>query len=205
MYVWGTKGADWSHNGHVQVRFDDRFDLAGTRATTVTPGLWPDEEKAADALGLTALQQMTWSALLDVSGHAAVIVAQRPGRTDLYGAVQGEPVVAWRDAAGSPLVVPFPGSVVRIAGTWFYLGSPAGQGPNATTIYRVDAGVVRRLARLPRVSTPNEPSSPRLTVRARGRGLGLLIRGVPGFDQAMRDWYVLTINEESGELDEPVR
>ena len=48
-------------------------------------------------------------------------------------------------------------------------------------------------------------SSPRLTRRARGRGLALIIRGAPGFDQAMRDWYVLPINEESGELDEPVR
>jgi hypothetical protein len=28
---------------------------------------------------------------------------------------------------------------------------------------------------------------------------------VPGFDQSMRDWYVLPINEESGELESPVR
>ena len=36
-------------------------------------------------------------------------------------------------------------------------------------------------------------------------GLALIIRGVLGFEQAMRDWYVLPINEESGELEEPVR
>jgi len=207
IYVWGTKGADWLRNGHLQVRFDDRFDLAGTRTTAVTPALWSDEEKAADALGLIAQQPVTWSALLEVSGQAAVIVGQRPGRTDLYGAAQGEPVVAWRDVAGAPLVAPlaFPGSVVRIGSTWFYLGSTPGQGSSALTIYRVDGGVVRRFARLPRVSSPGDASFPRLTRRARGRGLALIIRGVLGLDQAMRDWYVLPINEESGELDEPVR
>src|SRR5260221_9381054 len=204
IYVWGTKGADWFRNGHVMVRFDDRFDLAGTRTTAITPALWSDEEKAADALGLSTGQPpMSWSALLDVSGQAAVIVGQRVGRIDLYGAAQGEPVVAWKDAAGGPLAVPLPGSVVRIEGTWFFLGSPPGPASNTTTIYRVDGGVVRRLARLPRVQ--GEPSPPRLTRRVRGRGLGLLIRGVPGFDQGMRDWYVLTVNEETGELDEPVR
>ena len=203
IYVWGKKGADWFRNGHVQVRFDDRFDLAGTRATAITASPWPDDEKAADALGVSPQQSMTWSALLDVSGQAAVLVGQRPGRTDLYGAAQGEPLAAWRDVGGAPLMVPLPGSVVRMDGTWFYLGSPPGQGPNAATIYRVDGGIVRRLARLPRVQ--GDSSSPRLTRRARGRGLGLLIRGTPGFDQAMRDWFVLPINEESGELDEPVR
>src|SRR6185436_20350026 len=94
IYVWGTKGADWSHNGHVQIRFDDRFDLAGTRATAITPSLWPDEDKAAESLGLIARDPMSWSSILEISGQAAVLVGQRPGRTDLYGAAQGEPVAA---------------------------------------------------------------------------------------------------------------
>jgi hypothetical protein len=203
IYVWGTKGSDWSRNGHVQIRFDDRFELAGTRTTAVTPSLWPDEDKAAEALGLAARDPMSWSSVLDVTGQAVVLVGQRPGRVDLYGAAQGEPVVAWHDIAGAPLAIPLPGSVVRIESTWFYLGSPPGQG-TTTTVYRVDGGVVRRLTRLPRVS-PQDPSFPRLARRAHGRGLGLLIRGVPSFDQNVRDWYVLAINEETGELDEPVR
>jgi hypothetical protein len=203
IYVWGTKGADWSHSGHVQIRFDDRFDLFGTRSTAVTASPWADEEKAADALGLTGRDPMSWSSILEITGQAAVLMGQRPGRVDLYGAAQGEPVVAWRDVAGAPLAIPLPGSVVRIEGSWFFLGTPPGQG-TTTAVYRVDGGIVRRLARLQRVS-PQDPSFPRLTRRARGRGLGLLIRGAPDFDQNVRDWYVLAINEETGELGEPVR
>jgi hypothetical protein len=203
IYVWGTKGADWLRNGHVLIRFDDRFDLFGTRTTAVTPSPWADEDKAAEALGLTGRDPMSWSSVLEITGQAAVLVGQRPGRVDLYGAAQGEPVLAWRDVAGGPLAIPLPGSLVRIETTWFYLGSPPGQS-TTTTVYRVDGGVVRRLARLPRVS-PQDPSFPRLARRAHGRGLGLLIRGVPSFDQNVRDWYVMTINEETGELDEPVR
>jgi hypothetical protein len=205
IYVWGTKGADWLHNGHVQVRFDDNFDLAGTRASATTPSFWPDEDKAAEALGLTSQQATSWSAFPDVSGQSVVVVGQRPGHVDLFGAAAGELVSAWRDAYGAPLAVPIgAGSVVRIDGTWFFLGSATGLSSSFTTLYRVDGGVVRRLARMPRLNAQSEPA-PRLTRRARGRGLGLLIRGVPSFDQPMRDWFVLPINEETGELDAPIR
>jgi hypothetical protein len=203
IYVWGTKGADWSHSGHVQIRFDDRFDLFGTRSTAVTASPWADEDKAAEALGLTGRDPMSWSSILEITGQAAVLMGQRPGRVDLYGAAQGEPVVPWREVAGSQLAIPLPGSVVRIESTWFFLGTPPGQG-STTAVYRVDGGIVRRLARLQRVS-PQDPSFPRLTRRAHGRGLGLLIRGVTDFDRNVRDWYVMSINEETGELGEPVR
>ena len=164
------------------------FAVATCRFASTIGSIWPAREPPRSRLhfgptkrrppmrsGLIAQQPVTWSALLEVSGQAAVIVGQRPGRTDLYGAAQGEPVVAWRDVAGAPLQapLPFPGSVVRIGSTWFYLGSTPGQGSSALTIYRVDGGVVRRFARLPRVSSPGDASSPRLTRRARGRGLAL--------------------------------
>jgi hypothetical protein len=41
--------------------------------------------------------------------------------------------------------------------------------------------------------------------RARGKGIGILVQGSPGFDQVIRDFYVLPIDPETGELDEPIR
>src|SRR6266566_4235704 len=56
IYTWGAHGAEWSHTGHVQVRFDDRFELNGIRSTAVAAAPWADEDRASDALGLTAGQ-----------------------------------------------------------------------------------------------------------------------------------------------------
>jgi hypothetical protein len=133
-----------------------------------------------------------------------VLVGQRGGgRADLYGAAAGEPLVSWRDADNGAL--PVPTSVVRIGPTWFFLHSAMAQNTWATTVYRVDGGVARRLARLPRIPVPPGEFSPRLMRRARSQGLGLLVQGAPGFDQVIRDWYVLALDPDTGDLDEPVR
>jgi len=186
------------------VRFDDRFELHGIRSTAVAPPPWADEDRASDALGLTAGQPVNWSSLLDPTGQAAVLVGQRgAGRADLYAAAAGEPLVVWRDAEGGPL--PSPTSVVRIGPTWFFLHSLQTQNSWSTTVYRVDAGVVRRLVRLPRIPVPNGEFVPRLMRRAETKGLGILLLGAPGFEQVIRDWYVLPIDPDTGEVDEPVR
>jgi hypothetical protein len=204
IYTWGARGSEWTHSGHVQVRFDDRFEVNGTRSTAVSSPPWTDEDRASDALGQTAGQPINWTALLDPSGLAAVLVGQRgQGRADLYAAAAGEPLTVWRDADNAPL--PAPNSVVRAGPTWFFLHSLFLQNAWVTTVYRVDAGVVRRLARLPRVPVPAGEFAPKLMRRARGKGIGLLIQGSPGFDQVIRDWYVLPIDPETGDLDEPVR
>jgi len=210
IYAWGARGADWSRTGHVQALFDDRFDLLGVHSTAVTPAPWSDENRASDALGLTQGQTMNWWALLDASGRAAVLVGQRGGaRVDLYGAVAGEPIVAWRDADNTPLSLP--SSVVRIGPVWFFLTSvvtpnaAATPGAWSTTVYRVDGGVARRLARLPRVPIPPDEFAPKLMRRAESGGLGLLVLGGPGFNQVIRDWYLLPIDPDTGELDEPTR
>jgi hypothetical protein len=204
IYTWGVRGAEWAHSGHVQVRFDDRFDISGTRSTAVTAPPWADEDRASDALGLTAGQPVNWTSLLDPSGEAAVLVGQRGGgRADLIAAAAGEPLSFWRDVDNGPL--PVPTSVVRAGATWFFLQSAMAQNTWATTVYRVEGGVVRRLARLPRIPVPAGEFAPKLMRRARSKGLGLLVQGAPGFDQVIRDWYVLPLDPDTGELDEPVR
>jgi len=204
IYTWGARGAEWLRTGHVQARFDDRFDLAGIHTTATTLPSWSDEERAADALGLTAGQTLNWTSLLDVSGQAALLIGQRgSGRADLYAAAQGEPLLAFRDSENAPL--PVPSSVVRLGPTWFFLASSMTPPAWSSTVYRVDGGVVRRLARLPRIPVPPGEFTPRLVRRSQSQGLGILVQGSPGFDQVIRDWYVLPLDPDSGELDDPVR
>jgi len=204
IYAWGARGAEWSLKGHVQARFDDRFERAGIRTTAAAPSPWSGEERAGDALGLTAGQSINWSSLLDGSGQAALIIGQRgASKADLYAAAQGQPLVPLRDADHGPL--PLPNSVVRIGSTWFFLVSTMTPTTWAATLYRADGGVVRRLARLPRIPVPAGEFAPKLMRRSQSQGLGILVQGAPGFDQVIRDWYVLPLDPETGELDEPVR
>jgi hypothetical protein len=38
-----------------------------------------------------------------------------------------------------------------------------------------------------------------------GGALGILVQGPPAFGQAVRDWYVLPLDRDTGEIDQPVR
>jgi hypothetical protein len=204
IYAWGARGSEWSLKGHVLARFDDRFERAGIRTTAIAPSPWAGEDRAGDALGLTAGQSVNWTALLDGSGQAALIVGQRgASKADLYAAAQGQPLVPLRDPDHAPL--PLPNSVVRIGSTWFFLVSTMTPTTWGASIYRADGGVVRRLARLPRIPVPAGEFAPKLMRRSQSQGLGILVQGAPGFDQVIRDWYVLPLDPETGELDEPVR
>jgi hypothetical protein len=204
LYAWGARGAEWSLKGHVQARFDDRFDRMGIRTTATSPSPWPGEDRAGDALGLTAGQSVNWSALLDGSGQAALIVGQRgAAKADLYAAAHGQPLIALRDADHAPL--PVPSSVVRVGSSWFFLVSTMTQTTWAATLYRADGGIVRRLVRLPRIPVPAGEFAPKLMRRSQSQGLGILVQGAPGFDQVIRDWYVLPVDPETGDLDEPLR
>jgi hypothetical protein len=204
VYAWGARGAEWSLKGHVQARFDDRFDRQGVRTTATSPSPWSGEDRAGDALGLTAGQSVNWSALLDGSGQAALIVGQRgAAKADLYAAAHGQPLVALRDADHAPL--PVPSSVVRIGSTWFFLVSTMTPTTWAATLYRAEGGIVRRLVRLPRIPVPAGEFAPKLMRRSQSQGLGILVQGAPGFDQVIRDWYVLPVDPETGDLEEPVR
>jgi hypothetical protein len=204
IYAWGARGAEWSLKGHLLARFDDRFERWGTRSTIAAPSPWSGEERAGDALGLTAGQSVNWTALLDGSGQAALLVGQRSAsKADLYAAAVGQPLVLLRDPDHGPL--PLPNSVVRMGSTWFFLVSTMTPTTWAATLYRADGGVVRRLARLPRIAVPAGEFAPKLMRRSQSQGLGILVQGAPGFDQVIRDWYVLPLDPETGEMDEPIR
>ena len=203
IYAWGPKGSDWSRTGQWLARFDDRFQLGGVRSTSLGQVPWPDEDHAMEALGLGPTPSLSWTTILEPSGHAAVLVARKGvGRAELYGAAEGEPLALWHDVEGG--VLPDPSSVVRLGSSWYFVG--VGAAPTSfVSVYRVDGGVARRLARLPRIPLPAGEAPPRIVRRARSSGLGLFLLGAPTFGQAVRDWIVLPIDQETGETEEPVR
>jgi hypothetical protein len=204
IYAWGPRGAEWSLKGHVQARFDDRFERAGTRVTSIAPAPWASEDRAGDALGLTTGQSINWSSLLDGTGQSALLIGQRgAAKADLYAASVGQPLVPLRDVDHAPL--PPPNSFVRSGSSWFFLVSTMTTTTWAATLYRADGGIVRKVARLPRIPVPAGEFAPKLMRRAASDALGILVQGAPGFDQVIRDWYVLPIDPDSGELGEPVR
>jgi hypothetical protein len=205
VYLWGPKGADWSQAGRWQAKFDDRFDLPGLRATPPTRAIWPDEARAADSLGLGSSPIVSFYAMLDPSGKAAVVVGRRGiGRADLYGVAAGEPPTRWRGADGG--VLPDPASVVRADSVWFFTAiHPVGPSANQVTLFRVDAGVARPLARLNRPVGSSGDAPARLVRRTRSGAIGLLVQGAPAFGQSVRDWYVLPVDRDTGEVGQPIR
>jgi hypothetical protein len=205
IYAWGPKGADWSRTGRWLARFDDRFSFPGVLTTAASGSVWHDEIRAGDALGIGPGPTVNWYATLDPSGQAALLVARRGlNRADIYAIAVGEAILPWQDADGG--VLPDPTSVVRLGSTWYFLHAPtAPAAASGATVYRVDIGVARKLQRFPRIALGSGEASPKLIRRAGGRGLGLLVLGSPGFGQAVRDWYVLPLDPETGALEEPQR
>ena len=205
IYAWGPKGADWSRTGRWLAKFDDRFSFPGILTTATSSSIWQDEIRASDALGAGQGPNVTWYVSLDPGGQAAVLVARRGlNRAEVYAAAAGEPILPWQDADGGAL--PDPTSVVRIGSTWFFLHAPTTPAAaSGATVYRVDAGVVRKLQRFPRIASAAGEIPPKLVRRMAGSSLGLLVLGAPGFGQMVRDWYVLPLDPETGELEEPER
>jgi hypothetical protein len=204
LYAWGKRGGDWLRAGRWLGRFEDRFDLHGAHSTASATSVWADEEHAAEALGVAPGQAVAWSALLDPGGEAAVLIAQRGGgRVDLYAVAEGEPPLQWRAVADAAL--PIPSSAVRVGASWYLLATASVGSATSTTVYRVDASVVRPIIQLPRIPVPLGEMPPRLMRRSETAAVGLLVLGAPGFGQSIRDWYVLPLDQERGALGEPAR
>jgi hypothetical protein len=189
-YAYGPRGADWSRAGRWLAKFDDPFDLSGVRATSASALPWSDDAAVAEAMsGLHAR--------LDPAGTAALLYASRVGkRSEVFGIAPGEAIVPFRGVDEGSL--PDPVSVVRIGAVYYFLSARSGLA-TTTTLYRVEAGRARAIARLPRVSRAGDPT---LVRRAIGAGLGIL---APESDSFARDRYVIPVDPDTGELAEPVR
>ena len=205
-YAWGKKGADWTRAGRLLVRFDDRFDASGgIRSSAITASPWVDENIAGEAIGLgtgyTTRWQLHEGRLLDPSGHAALAAGCRGGSMcALYAVVDGQPVQPLRDANGHPPSVGMPQSAVRVGETWFF---EVVNGQEQMTLYRVDLGVVRAIATWPRPAGVRI-ATPILVHRARSNALGVLVDIDADPRVSFASWAVLPVNQETGELGEPV-
>ena len=167
LYAWGGRGSEWLRSGHLQARFDDRFDPLGTRSTAISPSPWSDEDRAAEALGLSAGQTFTWSALLDASGLSAV--SHEPSRRRPCGPSRS-PRRAPRSVARCR-IRHLPPRAARSGSV--KPGSSLAPGPPQIweiELYRVDGSVARRLARFPRVPLPQGEFVPASCAGRRGRG-----------------------------------
>ncbi|HVY47791.1 MAG TPA: hypothetical protein VHB21_18010, partial [Minicystis sp.] len=206
-YAWGKRGADWTRAGRWLVRFDDRFDpTGGVRSTAITSSPWADENVAAEAIGTGSYNTTQWTLgegrLIDPSGRAALAAGCHGGQCTLYALAEGQPVQPLRDANGRVAVLPRPSSAVRVGETWFFLVPFGGYG-ETMTLYRVDLGVARPLATWHR-PMHTRMAGPVLVRRARSGALGVL-SGVPAEPSERHgSWSVLPIDQESGELGEPI-
>ncbi len=95
---------------------------------------------------------------------------------------------------------------VRTSGRWFLSVPPTGQTTlPTTTVWAVDGGIARELARIPR-AMPNEggvPTATHLARRSDGRAIGLVVEGQPTNDRNQQIRWVLPIDVETGALGEP--
>jgi hypothetical protein len=207
-YAWGKKGADWTRAARWIVRFDDRFDPSGgIRSSAITASPWLDENIAGEAIGIigNGYNYTRWhlqeGRLLDPSGHAALAAGCRSGSMcALYAVVDGQPVQPLRDANGHTPNVGMPQSAVRVGETWFF---EVVNGQEQMTLYRVDLGVIRAIATWPRPAGVRI-AAPVLVHRARSNALGVLVDIDADAQRSYGSWAVLPVNQETGELGEPV-
>lgn len=199
VYAWGPRASDWSRSGRVMARFEDRFRLDGVHETEGTLGIFSSAEKASELLHPLSGPLVSWSALLDPSGEAAVIFGCRSGRCSSFGAEGGGRFTPFQ---GIEIRNPRGVSVARLGESWFVMTAPERGGSEESELYRVDFGRARKVASFPRVTGPGE--GPRLVRRRNSGELGILVLGPAELDRGTRDWFVLPLDPE-GQLGPPLR
>ena len=134
-----------------------------------------------------------------------MIVGQRPGRVDLYGASARRARCAWRDVAGAPFRRHF-----HFPAAWFgWRHLVLSRLPTGTRIPRPDdlsrgwrsGAAIRSAAKGP---PPGERLLQAHATRARSRARVAHSRR-SRLRSGMRDWYVARHQRRAGEIDAPVR
>jgi hypothetical protein len=206
VYAWGKRGSDWSSSGHLQMRFDDRFDLAGgARSSALSASPWSSETSAASAIG----GYVTWGAFLDPQGHAAIVQGCRGSQCSLFSVVEGQPIVPLQDEGGRMfgLPKPLPQSAVRVGDTWWLLLGSAprpGGASESIGLFRVDQGILREVTAFHQPRKRFTSSLlPRLVRRARTSALGVLT-ATPASAGESSTWLLLPIDLDTGALGEMV-
>jgi hypothetical protein len=137
----------------------------------------------------------------DDASHA-LLVARRNPRADqtLFELEADHAPVEIKRADGEPLAEVE--TAVRVSSRWYFatVASPSRQAARTeATVWQIDGGVARELARIPRTSTPDgRISSARLAARADGRALGFVVDGQPLGEGAGPTRWVAGIDLDTG-------
>lgn len=201
-YAWGARGANWDRVGHWLLRVADRFSVKrGIWSTAVSRSPWDDQATASIAFGMDASGPSTnWSAMLDPSGRAGVLLINAQGTPQLYVFGQDRSIVRVSGAAAAG--VSNLAGAVKIGSSW-YIGSHTSS--LEFSVFRIDEGKLtlvrafrereQREARVSRLS--------RVVRNVRGDALGVWTesRALHG---AASSWYVYPLNPRTGEAGAPL-
>lgn len=201
-YAWSARGADWDRAGHWLLRVADRFSVkGGVWSTAVSRSPWSDITAAAHAFGVETNGPATnWSAMLDPSGRAGVLLINTLGSVELYVFGQDRSIVRVSGAAAAG--VSNLAGAVKIGSAW-YVGSHRGN--LEFSVLRIEGGKISRLRSF-RVRHGREASvSPlsRVVRSARGDALGIWTQGRVLHGGAT-SWYVYPLNLRTGEAGKPL-
>ncbi len=160
----------------------------------------------------------TFSILMGEGPDEALLVHANAGVTEVFELVAGRPPLAWR-TEGPALPVPTPSlgplaalslppilAAVHAAGHWYVASSsgPGEQGPPRTTLWKVEHGLARKVAEVPRFVPEGHHPEVRLARREDGRAIALLVASDPRqANDTDRSAWVLPFDLASGVLGEP--
>ena len=140
----------------------------------------------------------------------ALLVRASGGASEVFELVAGRPPLAWRTESLAPATPapPLPTilAAVEVSGSWYFASSsaPGDPGPPHTSLWKVEHGVARTLATVPRFVGDGRHPELHLARRDDGRALALLVGNDPrqagDVDHAA---WVLPLDVATGVLGEP--
>ncbi len=188
----------WPFGGAADARASAPGPAPATLATMIDPAA------GAGAGGSLAL-------LAGQGPDDALLVRGSGGTSDVFELVAGRPPLAWRaeSLAGTPATPPGLPTIlaaVEVSGHWYFASSsaPGEPGPARTFLWKVEHGVARRLATVPRYVGEGRRPELRLARRDDGRAIGLLVGNDPRQPgEADHAIWVLPLDLATGGLGEP--
>jgi hypothetical protein len=201
-YAWGARGANWDRVGHWLLRVADRFSVKrGVWSTAVSRSPWDDMATAAQAFGVESTGPSTnWSATLDPSGQAGVLLINTQGTPELYVFERDRSIV--HVAGAAPAGLSNLAGAVKIGSTW-YVGSHSAD--LDLSVFRIDGGTITlvRMFRMQQVREARVAELSRVVRNERGDALGVWTVG-SALRGGTTSWYVYPLNLRTGQAEEPL-
>jgi hypothetical protein len=209
IYAWGPRAGDWETLGRWQVKW--LSPLHGWQELRAALPSRPPQQildvvrsAGATTYGNYGLTSSHFQFVAGDDASHALLVGRRQARSEIvpYELEADRAPVEVRRADGEPF-----GEIeaaVRAAGRWFLATTESAGGSRATTIWQIEGGVARELARVPRTTNEAQPSArARLARRSDGRAVALVVDGQQSAGQPTHVRWALSIDLETGALGDP--